>query len=70
MAKPSDKKSEQSKPPALRVFPPMSLRPGDLLAEERAEWRVVGRPYSTTAGKTVNVRVESVKRPGVFEGRA
>jgi hypothetical protein len=46
------------------------LRPGDLLADERAEWRVVGRPYSTAGGKTVNVRVESVKHPSVFEVRA
>ena len=69
MAKASDKKPNPSPPPPRRVFP-MQLRPGDLPADERAEWRVVGRPYSTTGGKAVNVRVESVKQPGVFDGRA
>lgn len=69
MAKASDQKPNMSQAPPRRVFP-MQLRPGDLLSDERAEWRVVGRPYSTAGGKTVNVRVESVKNPGVFEVRA
>jgi len=31
---------------------------------------VIGRPYSTAGGKTVHVRVESVKQPGVTEIRS
>jgi len=30
---------------------------------------VIGRPYSTAGGKTVHVRVESVKQPGVTDIR-
>ena len=41
----------------------MGLRPGDILGDI-TEWRVIGRPYTTAGGKTVNVRVESVKQPG------
>ncbi len=42
---------------------PMDLL-GDRLVDERAEWRVIGRPYTTTGGKMAHVRVESVKQPG------
>jgi len=42
----------------------MTLWIGDVLDDERGEWRVVGRPYSTAGGKTVYVRVESVKQTG------
>ena len=40
-------------PLALRVFP-MNLRLGDVLADEIAEWRVIGHPYTgrTTDGPT------------------
>jgi hypothetical protein len=34
-----------------------------------AEWEIIGRPYTTNAGKDVHVRVESVKQPGVTEIR-
>jgi hypothetical protein len=43
---------------------------GDLLADERSEWKVIGRPYATAAGKTVHVRVESVRNPGVTAMRS
>jgi hypothetical protein len=69
VAKPSDKESELSKPPALRVFP-MGRRPGDILADEIAEWRVIAQSNTTAGGKTVNVRVESAKQPGVTQMRA
>jgi len=62
------KKPEPSKAPELRVLP-MDLRLGDRLADERSEWQVIGRPYSTAGGKTVHVRVESVKQPGVTDIR-
>jgi hypothetical protein len=62
MAKPKpEEKPAPSTPPPLRVLP-MQLQLGDRLSDERAEWRVVGRPYTTAGGKTVHVRVESVKR--------
>jgi len=48
----------------------MSLRPGDILAEDIGEWRVIGHPYSSAGGKTVNVRVEAVKQSGVVQMRA
>jgi hypothetical protein len=44
----------------------MSLRLGDILAGEITEWRVIGHPYTSAGGKTVNVRVESVKQSGVI----
>jgi hypothetical protein len=47
----------------------MQLQPGDRLVDERAEWRVIGRPQTTAGGKLVNVRVESVKQAGVIETR-
>jgi hypothetical protein len=33
--------------------------------DERSEWRVAGRPYTSSGGKIVSVRVASVKQPGV-----
>ena len=56
-------------PPPLRVLP-MGLRPGDILADEVSEWRVIGHPYTSAGGKTVNVRVESVKQSGTVQLRA
>ncbi len=47
----------------------MDLRLGDRLGDERSEWQVIGRPYSTAGGQTVHVRVESVKQPGVTDIR-
>jgi hypothetical protein len=46
---------------------PIDLKIGDRLADERSEWQVIGRPYTTAGGKTAHVRVESVKQPGVTE---
>jgi hypothetical protein len=55
-------------PEEIRVLP-MDLAPRDMLADERGEWRVVGRPYTTNAGKDVHVRVQRVDQPGVTEIR-
>ena len=60
MAKAKRSKKPEAQPPAqesLQVLP-MSLRPGDRLADEAGEWEVLGRPYSTGGGKTVPVRVQ------------
>src|SRR5215472_7794305 len=54
--------------PTIKVLP-TQLQLGDRLVDERsgsqAEWRVAGRPYTSSGGKIVSVRVESVKQPGV-----
>ena len=60
MAKPPAKKPEPSKPPEVRVLP-MQLRVGDRLTDETGEYEVIGRPYTTAAGKTANVRVKRVE---------
>ena len=59
---------EKKAPPEVRVLP-IDLKLGDQLVDERSEWQVIGRPYSTAGGKTVHVRVESVKQPGVTDIR-
>jgi hypothetical protein len=69
MAKPKpEKKPAASAPPTTRVLP-MQLQVGDILSDELSEWRVIGRPYTTAGGKTVHVRVESVKQSGVTDIR-
>jgi hypothetical protein len=50
---------EPSKPPALRVLP-MQLQIGDQLTDETGEYEVIGRPYTTAAGKSAHVRVKRV----------
>jgi len=63
VAKTKPAKKAEAKPPAREsVFQalPMSLRPGDRLADESGEWEVLGRPYSTAGGKNVHVRVQRV----------
>jgi hypothetical protein len=60
---------EKKVPPEVRVLP-TELKLGDRLADERSEWQVIGRPYTTAAGKTAHVRVESVSNPGVTEIRS
>jgi hypothetical protein len=38
----------------------MQLKLGDRLVDASGEYEVIGRPYNTVAGKTVNVRVQRV----------
>jgi hypothetical protein len=38
----------------------MQLRIGDRLTDETGEYEVIGRPYTTAAGKSANVRVKRV----------
>jgi hypothetical protein len=47
----------------------MELRVGDRLADETGEWEVIGRPYTTAAGKDARVRVQRVGKPGGTEIR-
>jgi len=69
VAKPRpEKKREESKPAEPRVLP-MQLHAGDRLADETGEWEVIGRPYTTNAGKDAHVRVKKVGQPDVTEIR-
>jgi hypothetical protein len=38
----------------------MLLRIGDRLTDETGDWEIIGRPYTTNAGKDVHVRVRRV----------
>jgi hypothetical protein len=38
----------------------MELQIGDRLIDETREWEIIGRPYTTNAGKDVHVRVKRV----------
>jgi len=58
-----------AKPTEVRVLP-MELHLGDRILDERGEWRVVGRPHTTAAGKTARVRVELNGQPHIHEIRA
>jgi hypothetical protein len=41
----------------------MELRIGDRLVDETGEWEVVGRPYTSNAGKNARVRVQGLSSP-------
>jgi hypothetical protein len=43
----------------------MELQLGDRLTDETGEYEVIGRPYTTNAGKNVHVRVKRVDNPEV-----
>jgi hypothetical protein len=55
----------QSQPLAEQRVLPMQLPVGDRLGDASGEYEVIGRPYSTVVGKTVNVRVRHVDNPDV-----
>jgi len=42
---------------------PMELRVGDHLVDEIGECEVIGKPFSTGAGRVVHVRVRKVDQP-------
>jgi hypothetical protein len=54
--------------PAIRVLP-MELQLGDRLTDETGEWEIVGRPYTSNAGKNASVRVQRVGDPTATELR-
>jgi hypothetical protein len=70
MAKPRREKTREEKasttPPIgeQRVLP-MQLQIGDRLVDETGEYEVIGRPYTTAAGKNARVRVKRVDDPDV-----
>jgi hypothetical protein len=43
----------------------MQLQIGDRLVDETGEYEVIGRPYTTAAGKNARVRVQRVDNPEV-----
>jgi hypothetical protein len=47
----------------------MELRIGDRLTDETGEWEIVGRPYTTNAGKDAHAGVQKVGQPDVTEIR-
>jgi hypothetical protein len=47
----------------------MELRVGDRLTDETGEWEVIGRPYTTNAGKDARVRVQRAGKLGGTEIR-
>jgi hypothetical protein len=47
----------------------MQLQVGDRLSEANGEWEVIGRPYTTNAGKDAHVRVRRIGQPDVTEIR-
>jgi hypothetical protein len=48
----------------------MELQIGDRLADETGEWEVIGRPYTTNAGKDAHARARKVGQPDVTEIRS
>jgi hypothetical protein len=67
MAKSKPEKKQEGKkvqPTEQRVLP-MQLRVGDVLVDETGEYEVIGRPYTTAAGKNAHVRVQRVDNPDV-----
>jgi hypothetical protein len=53
-------------PGTARVLP-MRLQIGDRMTDSTGEWELVGRPYTTNAGKNAHVRVQRTNQPGVTE---
>ena len=80
MARPKRKRESQadsqmplpapSAPAAEQRVLPMQLKLGDRLVDETGEWEVIGRSYTTNAGKTAHVRVCRVDQPDVTQIRS
>jgi len=45
---------------SIRVDP-MQIQIGDRITDETGEWEIIGRPFSTAAGKTVHARVRKIR---------
>jgi hypothetical protein len=54
--------------PSMSVLP-MQLQVGDRFTDDRGEWQIAGRPYSTASGKLAHARVRKVGEPAVIEER-
>src|SRR4030095_5820390 len=62
-------KPETAPPQSTSRVLPMELRIGDRLVDATAEWEIIGRPYTTNAGKDAHARVGKVSQPDVVEVR-
>jgi hypothetical protein len=47
----------------------MQLQVGDRLTDETGEWEVIGRPFTTAAGKNAHPRVRKVNQPDATDLR-
>jgi hypothetical protein len=61
---------KEPQPSAEQCVLPMQLKLGDRLGDASGEYEVIGRPYNTVAGKTVNVRVRRADNPDVTKIRS
>jgi len=69
MARPRpEKKREPAAPAETRVLP-MELQIGARLTDETGEWAIIGRPYTTNAGRDAHARIQKVGQPDVTEIR-
>src|SRR6266849_5726757 len=60
MARSRPAKKSEPAPPAERRVLPIELHVGDRLTDETGEGEIVGRPYSSNAGKIASARVRRV----------
>ena len=70
MVRQRPEKEREPAPPATRRVLPMELKIGDRFSDATGEWEVVGWPYTTSGGKTANVRLQRVGQSGSVEVRA
>jgi hypothetical protein len=56
-------------PPGTARVLPMQLQVGDRLSDESGEWEIIGRPFTTAAGKITHARVRKVSPPGMTDLR-
>ena len=63
------RRPEKKREPTDRRVLPMELQLRDRLTDETAESEIIGRPYTTNAGKDAHVRVKKVGQPEVTEIR-
>jgi hypothetical protein len=67
MARPRPEK-QPTKTTEARILP-MQLQLGDRLTDETGEWEIIGRPYTSNAGKNASVRVKKVGQTEATEIR-
>jgi hypothetical protein len=65
MAKPRPEKRREPEPPSEHRVLPMQLKVGDRLVDASGEYEVIGRPFTTAAGKNAHARVRRVDNPDV-----
>jgi hypothetical protein len=63
-SKPEKRQEEKKAQPTEQRVLPMQLQLGDRIADESGEYEVIGRPYTTNAGKDVHVRVQRSAEEG------